>query len=181
MNSLTDRFWAKVTKHPEPLNSIDFHNTPPETLDLLTPEEKGCWVWNAYTTNGYGQFGRNERAHRFSYKTTNGPIPEGFVLDHLCRCRKCVNPDHLEPVLLSVNVLRGVSVAALHARKTHCDYGHEFTPENTYTPATGIGRYCRACRARHQHEMKDRIDPNRKRKGLRGPRYRKSIPEASEA
>jgi hypothetical protein len=46
-------------------------------------------------------------AHRFAYLEFVGPIPDGLVLDHLCRNKKCVNPDHLEPVTNAENLRRG--------------------------------------------------------------------------
>jgi hypothetical protein len=69
-----------------------------------------CWNWTGYTKGGYGYIGINnsaQLAHRWSYKHHVGDIPDGLVLDHLCRNRSCVNPWHLDPVPLTVNVNRG--------------------------------------------------------------------------
>lgn len=78
-----------------------------EDRGYLTP----CWVWQERVDeDGYGCFKRNKRqirAHRFYYEELRGPIPEGLGLDHLCRVRGCVNPDHLEPVPQRVNIRRG--------------------------------------------------------------------------
>lgn len=110
-----------------------------------------CWLWTGYRftegrQKGYGQFKRNLRAHRVSYELSIGPIPEGLVLDHLCRNPSCVRPEHLEPVSNYVNVVeRGQNPFAINARKTHCTHGHEFTPENTWLRSDG-SRTCRACR-----------------------------------
>lgn len=61
-----------------------------------------CWVWQKWTNEqGYGSKwyeGKTQRAHRVYYLIRHGSIPEGAHLDHLCRTRNCVNPDHLEPV-----------------------------------------------------------------------------------
>lgn len=81
-------------------------------------------------------------AHRASYETFVGEIPEGLVIDHLCRVRCCINPEHLEPVTLRENTLRGDGVL-YNLRKTHCKFGHAFTPENT--TAVPKGRQCKAC------------------------------------
>ena len=106
-----------------------------------------CWNWTAGVDGrGYGAFklnGRQLGAHVVAYRRLVGPIPEGLVLDHLCRNPRCVNPDHLEPVTQRENVVRGEAPAATNARKTHCKRGHEFTPENTIDHPRG--RNCREC------------------------------------
>lgn len=89
--------------------------------------------------------GRNWAAHRVSYLWGKGEIPTGLDLDHLCRNRACVNPDHLEAVSRSVNLLRGKTIPAKHASKTHCPQNHEYSTENTYIGANG-SRQCRTCR-----------------------------------
>lgn len=98
--------------------------------------EGDCRLWKGYCTDkGYAQFRvhrKTRRAARVAYEIFVGPIPVGYVLDHLCRRRNCVNPEHLEPVTNRINLLRGNTFAARHAAKTHCVHGHEFTPENTH-------------------------------------------------
>jgi len=89
--------------------------------------------------NGYGQFGRNEPAHRAVYRTMVGPIPDGLHIDHLCRNRRCVNPSHLEPVTQKVNSERG-----FFGSLTECHRGHPFDEINTYYRSDS-GRNCREC------------------------------------
>ena len=85
-------------------------------------------------------------AHRAYYERYVGPIPEGLVIDHLCRNRRCVNPTHLEPVTSAENNLRGLGPGAVNRRKKACHRGHAFTPENTYHPPSDPKhRMCRAC------------------------------------
>ena len=129
-----ERFWAKVDK------------TAPG----------GCWQWSArLNADGYGHLnvdGQKVRAHRFAYEMLVGAIPEGLQLDHLCRNRGCVNPDHLEPVTNRENILRGETVPARNAAKTHCSKGHEFTPENTTMRANGW-RECKTCQRAHSAKL----------------------------
>ena len=105
-----------------------------------------CWMWTgAKSPNGYGRWGDNLYAHRVSWEYLVGPIENGLHMDHLCRVRLCVNPDHLETVAQRVNTLRGYALSAQEARQTRCKRGHEFTPENTGTAGKSGRRYCRFC------------------------------------
>ena len=87
---------------------------------VLSPMDE-CWIWVArLNRNGYGRLhdqGSEKMAHRVAYETFVGPIPEGKLLDHVCRTRCCVNPAHLEPVTHSINTLRGK--AKLFGRDVH--------------------------------------------------------------
>lgn len=112
----------------------------------------GCWEWTGIVfVSGYGQFWngiKTVRAHRLSYELYKGKIPTGLTIDHLCRNKICVNPNHLEAVSLRENILRSNGVAGLNIRKTHCSRGHKFTPENTWINRRKNGtthRHCRKC------------------------------------
>ena len=92
-----------------------------------------CWLWTASLQDGYGRVWNENTmllAHRYGYEILVAPIPESLTLDHLCRNRRCVNPDHLEPVSLKENILRGEGKGAKNAVKTHCPKGHEYTDAN---------------------------------------------------
>lgn len=79
-------------------------------------------------------------AHRLSYTLAYGSIPEGLVIDHLCRTPVCVRPDHLEAVTQQENMRRGPGA------KTHCKRGHEFNEVNTYVRKDTGARFCRPCK-----------------------------------
>jgi hypothetical protein len=118
----------------------------------VTPGANGCLLWTGATNKGYGKLRRAETnktwaAHRFAWTITNGPIPEGMVIDHLCRTPLCVNTDHMEVTTIRVNTIRGFSDSGKNARKLACKRGHDFTPDNTF-PCNGEkpGRGCKACR-----------------------------------
>ena len=119
-----------------------------------------CWIWGAYVNNtGYGIVkvdGRCEKAHRIAYQISVGPIPDGLTIDHLCRNKTCVNPAHMEPVTIRVNVLRGGCPPAQNARRTHCPSGHPYSGGNLYVSPRGW-RYCRACQRAYNKARKAKI------------------------
>lgn len=135
----------------------------PRTLDERFWEKvavtDGCWEWTASRqANGYGQFWRGGGvkivAHRLAWELTNGPVPDGMQLDHLCRNRGCCNPSHLEVVTPRENTLRSpINPAAINARKTHCPAGHPFDAR------TKNGRrMCLRCRRAYANERARRMN-----------------------
>ena len=137
---LLDRFMAKVS--PEP--------------------NSGCWLWvGAITAQGYGSIGKGVKtymAHRVSYELFKGPIPAELHIDHLCRVRCCVNPDHLEAVTRAVNTQRGAaSFDPWRSRLTHCKNGHAFDGQNTrikFNPDGSGHRVCRICTRVYQRDRR---------------------------
>lgn len=132
---------------PPKLPTVDINHR------LVMPEpNSGCWLWLGTLSKGYGRVVRNGKgrrpnasaqAHRLSYIHARGPIGDGLALDHLCRNRCCVNPDHLEPVTIGDNVRRG---AGVHGRfRTHCPKGHPLSSDNVV--AYGPHKYCRTCKS----------------------------------
>lgn len=117
---------------------------------FITEPNSGCWLWiGAIKNNGYGNFAYGNKfllAHRFAYMALVGDIPNGYEIDHLCRVRCCINPDHLEAVTTRVNVLRSGSLSAKNARKTHCPNGHPLSGDNLVGHWLRKGmRLCRIC------------------------------------
>jgi len=145
------RFWQKVKK-----------------------TENGCWRWTAYIdSDGYGRFywqsGRTAGlAHQFSYAFFKAPLDPTLTVDHVCRNRWCVNPDHLRQISGYQNILIGEGASAVNARKTRCKRGHAFSSNNTRIASDG-SRVCLICE-------KERVDKyrtkNPKAARLAAQRYR---------
>jgi len=123
---------------------------PESVWTWIFPEPNtGCWLWGrGVNSRGYGTISFGGRpgmvVHRFVYETLIQQCPKELVLDHLCRQPPCCNPDHLEPVTMRTNLLRGVGFSALNAAKTKCVNGHAFDEANTHITKQGR-RSCRAC------------------------------------
>lgn len=134
--TLLDRFEAKYI--PEP--------------------NSGCWLWTAaLTVKGYSTFNVPELSttlgHRVSYRMFKGEIPNAFEIDHLCRMKCCVNPDHLEAVTVKENIRRNPnSIGLIRLRQTHCHKGHEFSTANVTITKKGARR-CKEC---HNEESRRR-------------------------
>ncbi|MQB01861.1 MAG: HNH endonuclease [Actinobacteria bacterium] len=159
-----ERFWEKVNKD----------------------DSSGCWLWTStLNIGGYGYFKvavvgsapslwlgekpqavyRHCYAHRWAWIDTRGPIPDGLTLDHLCRVRHCVNPNHLEPVTIDVNINRGNPRSKQLAARTHCNAGHPYDEANTYQMPDG-SRRCRACQA----EAARRYNAQAKKQRMQDPK-----------
>jgi hypothetical protein len=130
----------------------DLSLLPPRVLDRIVFDGySGCWRWCGYRNEkGYGRAevkGLPPTVHQITYTLLVGPVPEGLVLDHLCRVRDCSCPRHLEPVTAEENFRRGAT--GWNGDKTHCPAGHPYDEVNTYWIENSKGsrrRDCRACR-----------------------------------
>lgn len=155
-----DPLWVPMTREQR----IDSH---------IDRQPGGCWLWTAAVNDsGYGvtttDGARYAMAHRAVYEIHVGPIPEGLHLDHTCHTmdsscagglgcphRRCVNPEHLEPVTPQENNRRSLSLSAQNATKTHCPQGHEYSEANTYR--RDGRRECRSCHAERERQRKARL------------------------
>lgn len=118
-------------------------------LEKIVIFENGCWNWEACKNQyGYGLIKIKKvstLSHRFIYEYYYGQLCPDLEIDHLCRNRACCNPLHLDQVTHKVNLLRGDTINAINARKTHCPQGHKYTSENTYIDYKNARR-CKICR-----------------------------------
>jgi hypothetical protein len=122
-------------------------------LNRVVVDPGGCWIWTGRLgRDGYGYvdaYDRQHTAHRYLYAQMIGPLPQELHLDHLCRVRCCVNPDHVEPVTPKENIRRGDGWAGRHARQTHCVHGHPLDGDNLFVRPDGE-RVCRTCSRNRQ-------------------------------
>ena len=147
-------------------------------LQRINVSDSGCWQMSGWhDRDGYAHFHKSKRqskAHRISYEFHNGVIPKGLTIDHLCKNKGCVNPEHLEAVTAQENASRhkaegykqwwaslsakeksmfveksGKKASQIAAVKklaaTHCKRGHEWKPETTYIVPGSGHRRCNVC------------------------------------
>lgn len=145
--------YKRKWRHGDPLAGAAFMDEDPkQRLARLyqVDEETGCWLWTgAVDWVGYGEVwwkGKRHRAHRAVFDAYRGAMPS--ELDHLCKTKRCVNPDHLEPVSRAENMRR------LYATITACPKGHEYVPENIYMDHGK--RRCRECMRNQQRARRAR-------------------------
>ena len=136
----------KVRKIPE------FKNT--ERFFKFVEKTDTCWNWIGFINDGYGKFNikdvdgkwKQYFSHRVSWSIHGRKFTDGMVLDHICRNRKCINPDHLREVTPEENVLKNsLSFVSINSEKTKCPSGHLYLGENLRHTKTGA-RYCLECK-----------------------------------
>lgn len=110
-----------------------------------------CWNWVGAKTCGYGVVKINKKtvyAHRLIYKSIKGKIKKGLYIDHICKNRGCVNPDHLRQVTPKINAIENSnSITAICHKKTHCPKGHKYKGRNLirFKHKNNWHRKCRTC------------------------------------
>ena len=149
------RRWGSLREEiPVSRNHVN-RASPIERLFARREIVDGHWLYTgASMGRGYCQIsvaGRKQMVHRVAYELFKGPIPDGCVVDHLCRITNCFNPDCLEAVTGGENVARGTSPQAVATRTGFCKRGHALTEENVYHGSHG--RACRVC-LRERREAK---------------------------
>lgn len=144
------------------------HNTQPlvarmgqyklgeDMSDRLSPRAEGPCVEGPKRHRCYGYCkrmvsGKKRSLHTALWEMAFGVLPDGIVLDHLCRNKACINLGHLEPVTVRINILRGTSPTARNAAKTRCKWGHPLAGANLIK-GNGSHRKCKACALHRWHD-----------------------------
>lgn len=156
--NLCSAHYQRWRRHGDPLGGRPQYKTTEERFMSKLIKTDTCWIWKKPGPQGYGAFhyiDRDYAAHIVSYLLFVGDVPNGMELDHQCRNRTCVNPEHLKPMTHQENVRIGEGHAGVNARKTHCNRGHEFDYWNTYIRLNG-NRRCRKCVMVTYYERKAR-------------------------
>lgn len=145
---------SKVRSADERLAAkVNFLAPTPE----YNPSLGSCWQWTGgLNSSGYASIrvdGVTIQLHRYSYERNKGPIPDGMVIDHLCRNRSCCNPAHLEAVTVHENWRRGMNPCAKFARQTHCKRGHPLSGDNLHIIKSTGSRQCKRCKAENAMKL----------------------------
>jgi hypothetical protein len=144
-----EKAWPHKSKGPRPGSPRAFKSLTERIESSVQKDENGCWLWARKVGKpGYGLMTTKEAgkprtrlAHRVSYEAFVGAIPAGLQLDHLCRVRACVNPEHLEPVTLQENLYRSPIHNVRFRAEGKCSQGHVLADVGTYK----AGKY-RTCK-----------------------------------
>lgn len=141
-----------------------------DVLKRVQVQENGCWLYpRRPQTSGHVQIaceGKVGQGHRVIYERLKGPVPPGLELDHLCRNRPCVNPDHVEPVTHQENMRRGHPGRPRKEKppqppktpripSTHCRRGHALQGNNLCIYGKQRARVCRICTSIRGQRLRD--------------------------
>lgn len=132
--------------------------TPLERFMFRVEKTDSCWNWTGRVSRGYSVFTIGKLTilgHRYIYRHFKGDIPDGLTIDHLCKNKLCVNPDHLEPVTMRENLARSNSISSVNRAKTHCPNNHPYDDRNTLFAKDG-SRICKECAYKRHREWSKR-------------------------
>lgn len=150
------KHYERARKHGDPNFSMQDRTPIQERWKsrYVIDPTTGCWNWTGTISRGYGYIRGNSvnyMAHRVAWESASGrPIAAGHEIDHLCRNKSCVNPDHLDEVTHTVNMERIPKKPQI----THCKHGHKFTPKNTAV-CRSKGRDIRRCVTCHRVNVRE--------------------------
>jgi len=163
----TARIWYRSGKKYHAIEDI---------RDRLILYDGGCLIWTGYLdSGGYGRVGFKKKSHpvhRLLWHHYVGPIPEGLVLDHLCKNPSCANIEHMEVVTNEENIARGQLWESGNQRKTHCPQGHPYDEANTLRRKNRNGRDCKTCHyaaCKRKYYAKKALQDQAARTSLLGP------------
>ena len=141
---------------PKPV--VNLTTTQLENFWSRVDKSSDCWLWTgSINRDGYGNVGISGQSyltHRVAYTAIKGEIPPMLVIDHLCRVRNCVNPEHLEAVTNRENIARGFpgrTKTPPGEERVTCKLGHRLTGYNAMTDGRGYVR-CRECYRRYMRD-----------------------------
>jgi len=136
---------------------VPIASLPLNMQNKIAADTSGCWNWTGATnSSGYSSVfygGKSWLGHRVAYTVTVGQIPVGLTIDHLCRNKGCVNPEHLEAVTGAENNRRAAEAI------THCRHGHSLAGDNLQIKhrARGDQRVCATCNRETSRSYRERI------------------------
>ncbi len=132
---------------------------------IVKSSTSDCWDFKSCKVKGYSVF-NSFYAHRVSYSVFKKELSSELVVDHKCRNRACVNPEHLREVTHETNIIENSEAkSALNKLKSHCKHGHEFNSQNTVIRRDG-NRLCSTCRTIYNRKKSEQISKQRFNLGL---------------
>jgi len=159
---------STVPTNPSSFKKISFEEAANRFWNYVDKRDKSsCWVWKGLKNKrqGYPECFilklttryKTIKAHRISWRLSGGKIPYRHVIDHICRNRACVNPNHLRAVTIGTNVLENSEgFAAKNKAKTHCLRGHPLSGDNLKVSRHGY-RNCYTCALTRERDRRQRL------------------------